>query len=1285
MSDEVTAFEKPLQSAMTDINEEDDLRDLSSLVNGCRNDPEGIETKKHIVRRHVSMKGGSADLLAVLCNLHKREVLQVPPQALFSALKFQPAKGGKAGGGAHDPGHFLATALAACDSKDSMAGVVGAYIASNPKLDQVALFAYVNDRGFVEYDAEEVIRLVTWVPPDNDGGRPAAWKVLWGLSEPIPTGAPWYATIRDARGRRANLAFLGSVLDDGTAPSLAPPSEVMGTWKVQKPAMCITVDAGSMHPRQLDSINRMANLPQFHEWVAQQTGDGGKKSKADSAAVATAPPVDGAEGRRRALLTKFKLAGLNVMGGKGIKLKALLHLSMKQWRDELPSVDTDEMLGDGSINNIIFTKVKEVFAALLDAAVLAGNWVIVDRTDGSGSATAELLLEMALERITTKPVILVIDSLERLGKARDGSRSIKIIQQLHDIFMDDEVIIQGEPIGGEKLFTFDYKYTPDECAASLCHTPRRLRPLPSCARLTPPVAVHVRYGRYYNSTKFANIPDAQLPFAVIKEHQRKAYNNTCDPNRKWRYVYVDGIFSAGTHIVIKNNDTDSFDIEEAGTPGFLYAHGDSRTYKRLRSNIQQGRPIVMLHNSGGVVMAFSWLQRVMAFQRPPPDTQELGGPLRYLVANLSEANWTNDFGVPEMLMMRALAERAPMLFRKNVVSVDILTESEEQVLEVITGCFAQAGGVPELGLGNAEVNVIFTTWMLHLTLCENARRFHRRSVVFQWLFWLLSINATAVAVVDSSIGSGVLSWALPITPEFVASAGPVFAIAVTIIPIVSALVVTILSRMKWRDKWSTCIMCADTLASEIYKFRMQTCEYDQSKPPGKDENGDDLPPLTVKEKARRARSMFVDRVQAFHQACITELSQSSSLKPTRAAKGAKVAPTMMLVERNKRDEKPSLAQWYKLKVHCEQHFYRARWAFPLGISFLTWISGLRPYLSQRAMRDEMLSVIQTLSESGQVVLKGTTPLSERESKLIRQTLSASLGLPKNMFDGVRDEIRVLQRKVVVQLAKESEKEKAGKVNSDEEAGAVEEADAGALPVLAVQPGSRMMSPRGMMTKGGADRYKALPKEEQGTVEAVRELVMEMQGLGKPNDEDGKAVKAAKTRVKKVSKATNTVDDDYLAGPISIDSYMCYRVRPVIEMLEKKANKLSWRLAALEISGFMIQSFGSVLGAAQFTEWVALTVALAAVLQGFIEFVQLRNQVTSVNLALRDLQSLTVFWDSLSIVRRRTPAVKMQVVRTTEAALLMVVDAHTTASSNTITSVDKKMSDQEAEKEAAEGE
>ena len=44
----------------------------------------------------------------------------------------------------------------------------------------------------------------------------------------------------------------------------------------------------------------------------------------------------------------------------------------------------------------------------------------------------------------------------------------------------------------------------------------------------------------------------------------------------------------------------------------------------------------MLHNSGGVVTAYSWLQRVMKHQRPPPDTIDLQGPLRYIISNVSE-------------------------------------------------------------------------------------------------------------------------------------------------------------------------------------------------------------------------------------------------------------------------------------------------------------------------------------------------------------------------------------------------------------------------------------------------------------------------------------------------------------------------------------------------------------------------------------------------------------------------------------------------------------------------
>ena len=59
------------------------------------------------------------------------------------------------------------------------------------------------------------------------------------------------------------------------------------------------------------------------------------------------------------------------------------------WSDELTDFDTD-VLQDASINNLVYTKVKDVFAALVDAAVLAGSAIVVDRTAGMGSATAEV-------------------------------------------------------------------------------------------------------------------------------------------------------------------------------------------------------------------------------------------------------------------------------------------------------------------------------------------------------------------------------------------------------------------------------------------------------------------------------------------------------------------------------------------------------------------------------------------------------------------------------------------------------------------------------------------------------------------------------------------------------------------------------------------------------------------------------------------------------------------------------------------------------------------------------
>ena len=50
------------------------------------------------------------------------------------------------------------------------------------------------------------------------------------------------------------------------------------------------------------------------------------------------------------------------------------------------------------------------------------------------------------------------------------------------------------------------------------------------------------------------------------------------------------------------------------------------------------------------------------------------------------------FGRDDVLMMTSLAEASPQLFRKSIVSVDLMSDSEEQMLSVISSCFASTGG-----------------------------------------------------------------------------------------------------------------------------------------------------------------------------------------------------------------------------------------------------------------------------------------------------------------------------------------------------------------------------------------------------------------------------------------------------------------------------------------------------------------------------------------------------------------------------------------------------------------
>ena len=62
----------------------------------------------------------------------------------------------------------------------------------------------------------------------------------------------------------------------------------------------------------------------------------------------------------------------------------------------------------------------------------------------------------------------------------------------------------------------------------------------------------------------------------------------------------------------------------------------------------------------------------------------------------------------------------------------------------------------------------------------------------------------------------------------------------------------------------------------------------------------------------------------------------------------------------------------------------------------------------------------------------------------------------------------------------------------------------------------------------------------------------------------------------------------------------------------------------------------------------------------------------MNSSLADLQKIVVRWESLSVLQRRSNAVKARLVGATERAILEVVSKGTTAASNTQTSIEQTL-------------
>jgi hypothetical protein len=307
------------------------------------------------------------------------------------------------------------------------------------------------------------------------------------------------------------------------------------------------------------------------------------------------------------------------------------------------------------------------------------------------------------------------------------------------------------------------------------------------------------------------------------------------------------MFSSGTHYLFLEDEDQVFDADSLGPVGAVFAHGGTMAYHRMREWLQQGRPSVMLLNSGGVTQAFASLHNAVVRS----STSNIHQILEMCEITGVE-RWTKNFGLAEALMMTELKKRAPFLIKKSIVSVDILKDNAEEVLQVVTGCFANSSGrLAELGLGTAEAHAILRAWRHHLILYRSAvkqREAADRYFAIQTI--LLFLTSFAAAVKTEFVLENAQEWENSLY------------VLVIALPILTGLVSTWMQQQRNLVKWRVLWASAMRIVVQIYKFRARVLEYDtEATHSPQNAEGEEDAATSQAEPGRRARVLFVKHIQ----------------------------------------------------------------------------------------------------------------------------------------------------------------------------------------------------------------------------------------------------------------------------------------------------------------------------------------------------------------------------------------------------------------------------------------
>lgn len=702
----------------------------------------------------------------------------------------------------------------------------------------------------------------------------------------------------------------------------------------------------------------------------------------------------------------------------------------------------------------IFFKLSQHVAAVLDSAAMTNNWIVIDRTSATKSSpTAELLIEMAAARCERLPVILVLESLDRYATFRPNrqvNRSLMLLGRLAAA-----ASVEPQPGVSEELPSM---YVPQDFADWRKYAfigadfPDQAVPLPrEPEKLMVPVDSEGRMMMTADGR-----PDIS-------------------PELKWLYHYRQHTFTSGTHYVVLGSSTSSFPYSSLGGEGKVFAHGGNLAFPRMSEWIRRGKPMAMVFNSGGVAQAFAALHTSVV-KRHATNSEALQEMMSQVT---STEPWAQKIGMTEVMMMRELNTRAPVLLRKSVVVVDAVRDDPEQVVKLLSSCFASSAELPELGLGSAEADVVLSAWKLEVCLAHNAKRTRFWADLLYFCSLVLSLVSSVLAICLGSI----------FTKEDDREISSTVSTSMIVLPLLSGVLGAIISKMRLIPKWGALRLAQAQIVREIYKFRMRVAEYDG------------LPLAAGEEDERNSNANRGSRI--------------------------KQAPRKIFAQR-----------------------------------------------IQSIFADVMESDVR---EAG--------------------VEEPSLRLKVNDVDAaVHEEAKLLRKKISKQLQGEGFPQ-LNAAGSDENDGAMF---------------SDVVMPSGAQSPQAKEKPKHLD--------------------------------------------ANMIEADDHVGPINVETYVTYRMKPLLTQLQRQTPGTARALHTLEMFGFCVTASGTLLATLGFTPWVALTVAVYTVVGNIIQYYMFPSVLIAKNSAIKDIRSTCLWWDSLSVVERRTRSSKARVVMVTEDAALRVVSA-----------------------------